>query len=107
MGIMDGIEAGKTAIEIQKSWMEIEQQRMAERLQTILTDEGYPCHIENDGEYRINGLKISKLKIIPERQLSIDEQKEFERLKEKYAKTLGIARKKELKEEKKKLKAQK
>ena len=84
--------------------MELEQQKIAEQLQVILKDEGYPCHIENDGDYRINGMKIKKMKIVPDRQLSDEEQKDFDKAKATYAKDLGKYRKKELKEEKRKLK---
>lgn len=82
----------------------MEQQQIAEMVQMDLSDQGYPCHVENDGFYRVNRMKIQKLKIVSEKKLSADETKEFNKLKDELAKQYGKMRKLQLKEEKRNLK---
>ena len=102
--IMAGIEIGKNHIETQKAWMEMEQEQIAEMVQLDLLERGYTCHIEPDGTYRVMGMKLTKLKIVPDTELNEKQQKEFDTLKTKLAKEYGKMRKSALKEEKKKLK---
>jgi len=82
----------------------MEQQQIAEMVQLELSENGYPCHIEPDGEYRINGLKINKMKIVSDKKLSKEEEKEYDKLKEDLALQYGKIRKAQLKQEKRNLK---
>ena len=101
-----GLALGKGHIETQKAMTEMEQHKIAEMVQMDLEEKNFPCHVEYDGSYRVMGMKIQKLKIIPDRKLTKKEQLEFDNLKEVLAKKYGKMRRSQLKEEKKKLKKQ-
>ncbi len=106
MPIEQSLSAAKNHIEAQKMMTELEQQRIAEMVQMELVERGYPCHIQPDGTYRVVGMKIQRLKIISDVDLSEEKQKKFEELKAKYAKEYGKIRKGQLKEERRALKKQ-
>ena len=106
MPIEQSLAAAKNHIEAQKMMTEVEQQRIAEMIQMELTEQGFPCHIQPDGTYRVVGMKIQRLRIVSDVNLTDGRQQQFDELKEKYAKEYGKIRRGQMKDERKKLKKQ-
>jgi len=92
--------------EMTRMEIENEQQQIAEIVKDTLTEEGFPCHIEPYGKYRVNGFKIQKLKILPDFDLTEPQQEKFDKRKDELAYEYGKMRKQQKAEERKELKKQ-
>lgn len=108
MPIGYSLDAGKAQVEATKGLLEIEQERLAQKVCEALNKDGFECELKQDGMQRVRAglipVKISKLKIVPLKELSSESYLDFQEKKDEYTDIFAQERQKEYKKEQKRLK---